>query len=81
MYVTQPSGYEPSGYEPRGYEPRDYEPRGYEPRGYRPRGYEPRGHTSLDTATNSGLSDQGTDPGVCVLYSLGNITHYAVSFF
>ena len=36
---------------------------------------------SLDTAINSGLSDQGTDHGGSVLQCLGNTAHYLVSFF
>ena len=38
-------------------------------------------HTGLDTATISGLSDQGTEHGESVLQCLGNTLHYLVSFF
>ena len=38
-------------------------------------------HSGLDTATISGLSDEGTEHGGSVLQCLGNITHYLVSFF
>ena len=38
-------------------------------------------HSGLDTATISGLSDQGTEHGGSVLQCLGNTLHYLVSFF